>query len=515
MAYSLLKGLGSSWFVIKPSRFCTLFYAYSKNCSYALPSSLPESSHLVGAGLNGRQVQSTYLTRESDLDLIVRRVRVGSSVDEVFRVLKEDDRCNAVVVSQTLVDKLLHRFRDDWKSALGVFRWAGSFSGNEHTLEAYSMVVDILGKARQMDQMRALLDEMSKHCCVTTNTVAKVMRRFAGAGQWKDAVRLFDELESFGLKKNTETMNILLDTLCKENRVEQAREIFLDLKPYIAPNAHTFNIFIHGWCKINRVDEADWTIQEMKGHGCAPSVISYSTIIQFYCRQYNFNKIYELLDKMKAQGCPPNRVTYTTVMSYLTKSQLFEEAIQIAERMKMDGCKPDVYFFNAYIHTLRQSGQVQEALHAFEVELPSNGLTPNTSTYNTMIAMFCQYGQIESALNLMTKMENTEHCKPDLQTFYPLLKYYFKTGRSESSISQMLNDMVNKHHLSFDVSIYTLLVHGFCKLKKFSEAYCLFEEMIDKEMKPKSMTCHLLLDQVKQTNMYDAAAKIEDILKKL
>ena len=56
------------------------------------------------------------------------------------------------------------------------------------------------------------------------------MRRFAGAREWKEAVRVFDELGKFGLKKNTESMNLLLDTLCKENRVQQAREIFYELK---------------------------------------------------------------------------------------------------------------------------------------------------------------------------------------------------------------------------------------------------------------------------------------------
>ncbi|PQM40325.1 pentatricopeptide repeat-containing protein [Prunus yedoensis var. nudiflora] len=195
-------------------------------------------------------------------------------------------------------------FKNDWKSALGVFRWAESRSDYKLTPDAYDMIVDILGKMRQMDKIMGLLEKMRQDNLVTLNTVGKVMRRFAGAGKWEDAVRMFDELGSFGLEKNTESMNLLLDTLCKENKVEQAREIFLELKSHISPNAHTFNIFIHGWCKIKRVEEAHWTIQEMKGHGCRPCVISYSTIILFYCHQYNFVKVYELFDEMEAQGCP-------------------------------------------------------------------------------------------------------------------------------------------------------------------------------------------------------------------
>ncbi|XP_031270356.1 pentatricopeptide repeat-containing protein At3g04130, mitochondrial isoform X1 [Pistacia vera] len=514
MIFRLQKCLKSTRFHLKLSVSCTLFHASLRNCFHAVSSS-PFQSQLFRAGLDHQQEQYVDSTRQPDLDVIISKVRLGSTEDEVFQSLKQDYVCNSMQLSHRLVDKLLRRFKDDWKSALGVFRWAGSFPGYEHTPEIYDSMVDILGKAKRMDQMRALLVEMNESRFITINTVAKVMRRFTGAGQWEDAVKTFDQLGTFGLEKNTETMNMLLDTLCKESKVEQARAIFLELKSHISPNAHTFNIFIHGWCKVNRVDEAHWTIQEMKGHGCRPCVISYSTIIQSYCHQYNFSKVYELLDEMQAQGCPPNVVTYTTVMCSLTKSQEYEEAIQIVDRMKMVGCKPDTLFYNCLIHTLGQAGRVQDAVHVFQVEMPKNGATPNTSTYNTMIAMLCHHAQVENAFHLLQEMENVEYCKPDTQTFFPLLKSCFKTGKTDIFLSQLLDDMVNKHHLSIDVSTYTLLIHGLCRANKCEQAYHLFEEMIGQEITPKYLTCRLLLDEVKLKNMYDAAEKIEDVMKKL
>lgn len=514
MILRLQKSLKSSRFPLKLSISCTLFHASLRNCFHAVSSS-PLESQLFRAGLDHQQEQCVDSTRQPDLDVIIYKVQLGSTEDEVFQSLKQDNVCNNMQLSHHLVDKLLRRFKDDWKSALGVFRWAGSSPGYEHTPEIYDTMVDILGKAKRMDQMRALLVEMNEGHFITINTVAKVMRRFTGAGQWEDAVKTFDQLGAFGLEKNTETMNVLLDTLCKENKVEQARAIFLELKSHISPNAYTFNIFIHGWCKVNRVDEAHWTIQEMKGHGCRPCVISYSTIIQSYCRQYNFSKVYELLDEMQAQGCPANVVTYTTIMCSLTKSEEYEEAIQIADRMKMVGCKPDTLFYNCLIHTLGRAGRVQDAVHVFQVEMPKNGATPNTSTYNTMIAMLCHHAQVENAFHLLQEMENVEYCKPDTQTFYPLLKSCFKTGKTDIFLSQLLDDMVNKHHLSMDVSTYTLLIHGLCRANKCEWAYLLFEEMIGQEITPKYQTCRLLLDEVKLKNMYDAAEKIEDVMKKL
>ncbi|MED6212735.1 hypothetical protein PIB30_086454 [Stylosanthes scabra] len=377
------------------------------------------------------------------------------------------------------------------------------------------MMVDILGKMKQMEKLRDLLEEMHEAGLVTLNTIAKVMRRFAGAGQWEDAVRIFDDLQDLGLEKNTESMNLLLDTLCKEEFVEQGREIFLELKPHIAPDAYTFNILIHGWCKVRRLDEAQWTIQEMKGHGCHPCVISYSTIIRCYCQEQNFDRVYELLDEMQAHGCSPNVITFTTIMSALAKAEKFQEALQVVERMRSVGCKPDTLFYNSFIYTLGRAGKVDDATYVFKVMMSSDSVVPNTSTYNSMISMFCRYTQENRAFEILQEMEDAGLCKPDLQTYHPMIKLCFKTGKIDSLLKDILNDMVNKHHLGLDISTYTLLIHGLCRADRCNWAYSLFEDMIDQDVLPRFKTCRLLLDEVKQKNMCEASEKIEDLMKKM
>ncbi|OWM76187.1 hypothetical protein CDL15_Pgr009833 [Punica granatum] len=480
--------------------------------SGALPHA-PVEPYRHAGGSRDRQFREESVNK--DLHIVVSKVRVGSSEDEVCRNLIDDGACESVELSHGLVGKLLHRFRDDWKSALGVFRWAESRSSFCHVPEAYDAIVDILGKSKQMERMRGMLDEMRKRGAVSLNTVSKVMRRFAGAGFWRDAVRLFDELENLGLEKNIETMNLLLDTLCKEGKVEQAREIFLALKPHIPPDAYTFNIFIHGWCKLDRVDEALWTIQEMKGHGTQPCVISYSIIIHCYCRLHDFVKVYELFDKMHGQGCPPNIVTYSTVMNYLAKAERYDEALQIRERMKSVGCRLDSLFYNSLIHVLGRAGRLEDAAYVFRVEMPENGVSWNTSTYNTMVSMFCHHGQVREALSLLDEMDSFGNCKPDAQTYHPLLKSCFKSGKTDSLLSELLDHMVNKNHISLDLSAYSLLIHGLCRANKCDWAYLLFEEMVGQDIVPRQQTCRLLLEEVKERNMYDAAERIEGLMMKL
>nr|GMC81453.1 pentatricopeptide repeat-containing protein At3g04130, mitochondrial [Ipomoea batatas] len=459
--------------------------------------------------------ENVGLRANSDLAILLARISPGSSEDEVFQSLLSDPSCDAMQLNHDLVGRLLHCFKDDWKLALGAFRWAKSCPGYKPLPEFYDKLVDILGKMKKMDKMCALVEEMRESHIVTLSTIGKVMRRFAGAGDWKGAVRIFDELGDYGFEKNTESMNLLLDTLCKENRVQQAREIFLELKSHIPPNANTFNIFIHGWCKANSVDEAHWTIQEMRGHGFRPCVISYSTIIQSYCNQSDFNKVYELLDEMQAQGCQPNVVTFTTIMCSLAKFEKFEEALHISDRMKLVGCKPDTVFYNALIHTLGRAHQLKEAEYVFKVGMQINGVKPNTSSYNSMIAMFCHHRQEQTALEYLREMENSPYCKPDVQSYSPLLKLCFRDGKTDNLLPKLLDSMVNKHHLSLDLATYSLLIHGLCRSNKCEWAYKILEEMIAKEITPRYKTYSLLLEEIKQKNMFDAAERIEELMKKM
>ncbi|KAK9108410.1 hypothetical protein Syun_024421 [Stephania yunnanensis] len=432
-----------------------------------------------------------------------------------FSSLSQNQSFLSIQLSTALVEKLLLRFEDDWRSALGIFNWATEQPGYEHTSDTFDMMVDILGKAKQIERMWLFLRETCYQNLISLKTMAKVMRRLAGAGRWEDAVKAFDDLGTFGLEKDTDSMNVLLDTLCKERKVELAREIFYKLKLHISPNAYTFNIFIHGWCNAKRIDEAHWTIQEMKGYGCSPCVISYSTIIRAYCQQSNFEKVFGLMREMEAQGCLPNVVTHTTVMHSLAKLGEFEEALKIYERMKSVGCRPDTMFYNSLIYILGRAGKLQQAVHVFETVMPMEGIKRDTSTYNNMITIFCGQLQEQNALNVLKGMEESGLCKPDLRTYDPLLKLRFKLGKIDNILDNLLDDMIDKHHLSFDISTYTLLVHGLCRANKCKRAYLIFEEMVRKDVMPRYRTCSLLLDEVKRNNMADAAERIEALMRKL
>ncbi|XP_062219546.1 pentatricopeptide repeat-containing protein At3g04130, mitochondrial [Phragmites australis] len=461
---------------------------------------------------SNRDLSSIALTAEEEassarIKSSLFKARKGS-VEDLVRSLGAE--CSEIRLTSSIADSLLCRFGDDWKSALGFFQWAQSRGGGyAHTPYACNRMVDLLGKMRQIDRMWDLLSDMHCRGMVTVETVAKSIRRLAGARRWKDAIVLFDKLEDMGLERNTETMNVLLDALCKEKKIELAREVFAVLSPHIAADAYTFNIFVHGWCSMHKIDEAMWTIEEMKSRGFPPTVITYTAVLEAYCKQRNFRRVYEVLDSMCSQGCHPNVITYTMIMTSLAKCERFEEALSVSHRMKSSGCNPDTLFYNSLINLLGKAGHLFEASQVFRVEMPRNDVPRNLVTYNTMISILCHYGRDDDALSVLKEME-AQSCKPDLQTYQPLLRLFLSRRGRGDDVHRVLSELINKSGLGLDLDTYTLLIHGLCRVGEIDWAYRLYDEMVGSEIMPRHKTCELLLSEAQRKNMEACVERVRN-----
>ncbi|CAL4968402.1 unnamed protein product [Urochloa decumbens] len=477
-----------------------------------LPLPLRRSSTSSSSARPNQASSGTALTAEEEA--AVERIKSSlfkarkGSVEDLVRSLGAE--CSEIRLTSGVADSLLRRFGDDWKSALGFFQWAQSRGdGYAHTPDTCGRMVDLLGKLRQIDRMWDLLSEMHCKGLVTVDAVAKSIRRLAAARRWKDAIVLFDRLEDMGLERNTETMNVLLDALCKEKKVELAREVFVVLSPHIAPDAYTFNIFVHGWCSVRRIDEAMWTIEEMKKKGFPPTVITYTAVLEAYCKQRKFRRAYDLLDSMSSQGCHPNVITYTMIMTSLAKCERFEEALSVSDRMRSSGCEPDTLFYNSLINLLGKAGHLFEASQVFRLEMPRNGVPRNLVTYNTMISILCQYGRDDDALDLLKEME-AQSCKPDLHTYQPLLRLFLSRRGRGDAVDRLLSELVNKSGLGLDLDTYTLLIHGLCRVAETEWAYRLYDQMVGSEIVPRHKTCELLLSETQRQNMEAYVERIQN-----
>lgn len=493
-----------------------------KFCEHENPSAAESDDDFVLPKIAGwADTQKLHVDHSKHVKHMVGEI-VDSDINRLAEVLKGlSESPNAVCcalaeynhikLSESLVEKVLLRFRNDWIPALGFFNWAKDQSGYKHTEKCYNMMVDILGLSRNFELMWDLVEEMHKlGGFVSIVTMSKVMRRLSKAGKYDDAVETFQKLEHFGLTKDTSAMNILMDSLVKEKNVERAQEVFLEFKNEIAVNNRTFNILIHGWCKARKYNEARKVMEEMQKHGCLPDVASYTCFVEYYCQEKDFRKVDEILNEMQQKGCPPSVVTYTIVMLALGKAKEINESLEIYQKMKQIGCIPDASFYSALIFILSSSGRFKDACDIFE-DMSKQNVAPDVLTYNTMISSACAHSKDEYALELLKEMEENS-CRPNLQTYTPLLKMCCAKRRMKV-LKYLLDDMFMKN-VSVDISTYCLLVDRLCRNGKLEHACSFFELMVLKGMVPRVKTYQLLMEKLEHKGMGKAKQQIENIMLK-
>ncbi|XP_031737066.1 pentatricopeptide repeat-containing protein At3g22670, mitochondrial [Cucumis sativus] len=412
-------------------------------------------------------------------------------------------------VSNTLVAQLLKRFHNDWIQAYGIFKWAKDQIPYRHSPESYNSMVDILGKAKNFRLMWELVDEMNHLAgSVSLETMSKVIRRLARAGRHQEAIHAFRNIEKYGISTDTTAMNVLMDALVKEASVEDAHNVFRELKCSIPFNLASFNVLIHGYCKAKKLDEAWKIMGEVEKSGLEPDVISYTAFIEAHCREKDFRNVDKVLVQMEHKGCKPNVITFTIIMHALGKAKQINEALKVYEKMKKEGCVPDSSFYSSLIFILGKAGRLTDVKEIVE-DMEKQGVTPDVLTYNTLISCACAHSQEETALTLLLKMEEVS-CKPDLKTYHPLLKMFCRKKRMK--VLKFLLDHMFKNDVSIEAGTYAILVRGLCENGKLHLACSFFGEMLSKAMVPKDSTFKMLKEELERKSMLEEMKIIENLM---
>ncbi|KAJ6981682.1 pentatricopeptide repeat-containing protein [Populus alba x Populus x berolinensis] len=428
-----------------------------------------------------------------------------SSENAVVEALNE----SGISATHDLVSQLLKRFSNQWLMALGVFIWAKNQTGYVHKPEIYNSMIDILGKSRKFSLMWDLVQEMSGlNGYVSLVTMGKVMKRLVRDGKYNEAIDAFRGLEKFGLSKSTEAMNVLMDILARNGRVEDARAVALEFEDCLTLDYRSYNILSSGYCKARMFNDARKTMEEMEERGFHPNVVSYTAFIEAYGEQKDFRNVEIILNEMQEKGCPPDLITYTVYIRALGKARQINKALEVCEEIKRNGFVLGTQFYCSLIHSLCLSGRLKDAWNIFE-DVEKQGVGRDLGMYKAMISAACALSQDESALKLLHKMEE-DSCKPDVQIYAPLLKKCCRK-KNMKMLKFLLNHMF-ENDVSIDIVTYDLLVHGLRKQGKLKYACFFFQEAVLKGMVPCDKTYKILLEELERKNMAEMKGKIEKLM---
>ncbi|GFP89407.1 pentatricopeptide repeat-containing protein at1g02060 chloroplastic [Phtheirospermum japonicum] len=350
-------------------------------------------------------------------------------------------------LSQTAFFQTLRHIKDPSK-ALRFFNWAQD-SGFTHNHHSYFIMLDILGRARNLNPARSFLLSIPKKSNNTVPMTDKffnsLIRSYGDAGLFQESIKVFKVMKSMCISPSAVTFNSLFLILLKRGRVGMVYELYDEmLKTYgVKPDPYTFNSLIRGFCKNSMVDEAFRMFKEMETFDCKPDLITYNTIVDGLCRVGKIKIARNVVNGMlnKHEDLRPNVVTYTTLIKGYCRKREIDEALGVFKNMVDSGIKPNDVTCNTLVQGLCESknfDMIKEILGECE------GFVPDTCTFNTLMNAHCNNDNLNEALKFFEKMK----------------------------------EMNVKH----DSATYSMLIHAACQKDNFGKAEDLLDELFEKEI---------------------------------
>lgn len=405
-------------------------------------------------------------------------------------------------------------------AALQIFDAARSrYPSYRHNGPAYATIVDVLGSAGRVAEMKGVIERMKQEPCECNDSVfAGIIRTYARLGRVEDAISLFRQIPQFncvsstesfhatlqilisegdfkealgvfvdgsrrrGVKVQVRSLNLLIGALCRKNRSDLALEIFGEITELCYyPDRETYRILMKGLCDDGRLDDATHLLYSMlwriSQKGCDADVVVYRTLLEALCAEGRIREAEEILGKVLKKGLrsPRSRRSFQGCDLGAGGGSLVETK-NIINGALVGGGVRSLASYSAILADLYSEGNITDADHLFE-EMLHRGFRPPASAYDAKISALCRAGRAEEAAAAVEVDMPERGCAPSTRTYNLLMQGLCETGKSEMAAGY-LRAMDSRGGCPAGKETFEILVNGFCGEGKYVEASRVLERML-------------------------------------
>ncbi|XVF22821.1 hypothetical protein REPUB_Repub12eG0203900 [Reevesia pubescens] len=391
-------------------------------------------------------------------------------------------------LSKTTVLQTLRLIRTPSK-ALQFFNWVQEM-GFPHNAQSFFLMLEILGKERNLNAARNLLLSIEKRSNGSVKLEDKffnsLIRSYGKAGLFQESIKVFETMKSIGVSPSVVSFNSLLSILLKRGRTNMAKSVFDEmLSTYgVTPDIYTFNILIRGFCMNSLVDEGFRFFKEMERFKCDPDIVTYNTIVDGLCRVGKVGIAHNVVKGMskKSLDLNPDIVSYTTLVRGYCMKQEIDEALVVFQEMISRGLKPNSITYNTLIRGLSDVHKYDKIKEILEGMGEDGRFIPDTCTFNTLINAHCNAGNTEEALNVFKRMSELE-VQSDSATYSVIIRSLCQRGDFEKA-EEFFDELAEKKILLSDVgctplvAAYNPIFEYLCGNGKTKKAEIVFRQLM-------------------------------------
>ncbi|XP_078170173.1 pentatricopeptide repeat-containing protein At1g77360, mitochondrial-like [Carex rostrata] len=408
---------------------------------------------------------------------------------------------------------VLKKFENAGMLAYRFFLWAQKQRNFSHSVNAYHTMIGSLAKIRQYRIMWDLVSVMQRERLLNVETFCIIMRRYARAQKVEETMYTFNVMDKFGVSPNLAAFNGLLGALCKSKNVRKAQEVFDEMSHQFKPDAKTYSILLEGWGRAPDLTKMREVHRKMIKEGCEPDIVTYGIMVDSLCKTGKTDEAVNMLQEMSVRQCQPTSFIYSAIVHSYGVEQKIENAVNTFLSMERSGIKPDVVVYNALVSAFCRVNKYKNAFRAVE-DMAEKGINPDLRTYNIILSSMIGRRQTEEAYRVFRTMIKRPEFEPDSDTYTMMIKMFFETDNTKRALKvwkyMQLKQFVPTMHT------FAVLINGLCEKGEIDQACVLFEDMIEKGIRPPGSTFgklrHLLLKEGREDVLKFLVGKMNDLV---
>ncbi|KAM7522724.1 hypothetical protein LguiA_012626 [Lonicera macranthoides] len=237
-------------------------------------------------------------------------------------------------------------------------------------------------------------------------TYGTVINGLCKSGNTLAAIEFLKTLEKHNFEANIvlSSYNAIIDSLCKDRMVSDARNLFDEMiEKGISPDVVTYTSLIHGLFNLGLWEEVNKLLRQMVEQKVSPNLLTFSIIVDALCKEGMVREAEGVVEFMIQLGEVPSLVTYTSLMDgYCLRGQM-ENARKVFDSMVNRGLEPNIISYCILIKGYCKNRRIDEAMHLFK-EVPCKGLNYNVVIYNIMLQGLFENGRGAAARELFDEV---------------------------------------------------------------------------------------------------------------
>ncbi|RVW42130.1 putative pentatricopeptide repeat-containing protein [Vitis vinifera] len=258
--------------------------------------------------------------------------------------------------------QVCNKFPLSWRPVYKFFEFTETQPCFHHNSVTFNKMVDVIGRSRNIKLFWEVLQEMGRRRLANDKTFVIALKTLASIREMKKCVEFFHLMNAHEYGYSLETLNKVVEVLCRSKLAVEAKEIVLKLKTWIPPSGVTYGYLIKGFCEVGDLIEAANVWDLMVDEGFRPGIDAVEKMMETLFNINRFDEAMKLFQAVRTTRFDELVLsTYSLVIDWMCKRGKVSQAYMVFEEMLKRGIQPDNKTMSSLIYGLLAKGRVREA----------------------------------------------------------------------------------------------------------------------------------------------------------